>query len=224
MHAEKERAEGCGCEVDDDRDNRRFCVNTEGTEHAWPHPTITTEEIARLGGWDPAQGVVEVHEDNTERTLQPGEVVHLRPGRAFCRRVRWKRGLSRADRITAEIELLRRVFPSLEFKQSWVRIPGVALPSGWNRTETNVAFAISDTFPGAPPSGLFVPAGLRFNGNMPQSYTEPAPTQLPFPGTWGSFSWTIADAGDWRPSVSVEAGVNLLQWVRGFSQRFAEGA
>lgn len=223
MYTETEQAENCGCHVDEGHDNRRFCVNTEGTEHSWPRHTITTEEIAKLGGWDPAQGVIEVHEDNTEQTLQPGEVVHLRPGRAFCRRVRWKRGFTRADRITAELDLLRRVFPNVEFKEGWVRIPGIALPSGWNRTETDVAFVISDAFPGAPPTGMFVQTGLRFKGNMPQSYTEPAGTQPPFPGAWGSFSWTIAEANDWRPGVSVEKGVNLLHWVRGFSQRFAEG-
>lgn len=201
-----------------------FCVNTEGIEHNWPQPTITTEQIARLGGWNPDQGVIEVHEDNSERTLAPGEIVHLRPGHAFCRRVRWKRGFTRADRISAEVDLLRRVFPGLEFRDNWLRITGVPLPPGWSRTETDVAFQISDAFPAAPPYGIHVPAGLRYNGQTPQNYTEPAGAAPPFGGAWGQFSWSVSDSDDWRPTASVEHGVNLLQWVRGFGLRFAEGA
>ena len=70
----------------------KFCVNTEGREHAWPEETITTEQIAKLGGWDPSAGVMQVDRDGTERTLKPAEVVTLLPGRAFCKRVQWKRG------------------------------------------------------------------------------------------------------------------------------------
>lgn len=223
MNIQKERVQ-----IEDKHDGHhphsRFCVNTEGDEHPWDQPTITAEEIAGLGGWNATQGVIEVREDNSERTLTPGEIVHLKPGHAFCRRVRWKRGFTRADRIAEEVELLRRVFPATEFRDQWVRILGIPLPSGWNRPATDVAFQIADAFPGAPPSGLFVPSGLRFNGSMPQNYTEPAGSSPPFGGSWGAFSWTILDAADWRPSVHAERGVNLLQWVRGFDQRFAEGA
>jgi len=212
----------CGC--DEHEDQRSYCVNTEGTEHRWERPSISMEQIARLGGWDPAQGVIEVHADNTERTLTPGEIVHLRPGHAFCRRVRWKRGLTRGDRICAEIRLLRKVFPDLEHRDCWVRLPNVTLPNGWTPSSLDVVFQISDAFPGAPPYGIFVRAGVRFNGAMPQNYTEPAESQPPFGGVWGIFSWSIADGADWRPSASVEHGPNLLQWVRGFEQRFLEGA
>lgn len=222
LNREHDRDGGCGCDEHEQR--RRFCVNTEGTEHSWDRPRITTEEIARLGGWDPAQGVIEVLADNTERTLAPGEVVHLRPGHAFCRRVRWKRGFTRGERIGAEVALLQRAFPGVEHRESWVRIPGVTLPPGWAPNAVDVCFQISDAFPGAPPYGIFVPAGLRFNGGMPQNYTEPAGSQPPFGGVWGVFSWSVADGADWRPTASVEHGVNLLQWARGFSQRFAEGA
>lgn len=221
LNEQHERNGTCGC--DERPPTRRFCVNTEGTEHRWDSPRITTEEIARLGGWDPAQGVIEVLADNTERTLVPGEVINLAPGQAFCRRVRWKRGFTRADRIEAEVELLRTVFPGVEYRDGWVRLPGVTLPAGWTPSVVDVVFQISDTFPGAPPYGIFVPAGLRFNGTMPQNYTEPAGSQPPFEGPWGIFSWTVVDGADWRPTASVAHGVNLVQWARGFAQRFAEG-
>lgn len=70
----------------------RFCLNTEGVEHHWPVSTITTEQIAEVGGWDVNQGVIQVDADNNERTLEPGEVVALKPGMGFCKKVRWKRG------------------------------------------------------------------------------------------------------------------------------------
>lgn len=222
MRVEDKRQDHCDCH-DDHGHGPRYCVNTEGNEHDWTRSTITTEEIAALGGWPASQGVIQVNEDNTERTLAPGEIVELRPGHAFCRRVRWKRGFTRSERIVAEDDLLRRLFPEMEVREGWRRIPEITLPSGWNRADTDVVFQISDAFPGTPPYGIYVPAGLRYNGQMPANYTEPAGSAPPFAGAWGMFSWSVADGNDWRPTVSVEKGVNLLQWVRGMSQRFAEG-
>ncbi|WP_146688745.1 multiubiquitin domain-containing protein [Bradyrhizobium canariense] len=69
-----------------------FELEIEGRAVAWGHPTITTEEIARLGGWDPAQGVIMVDRENTERTLNPGERIEIKPGLGFGKRIRWKRG------------------------------------------------------------------------------------------------------------------------------------
>ena len=51
-----------------------------------------TEQIAELGGWDIAQGVIEVDKDNNERTLAPGEVLDIKPGQGFGKKHRWKRG------------------------------------------------------------------------------------------------------------------------------------
>ena len=70
----------------------KFFLCIEGTEYPWPEPTIATEQIAELGGWDPSIGVVEVDRDNNERTLAPGEVVELKPGHGFGKKLAWKRG------------------------------------------------------------------------------------------------------------------------------------
>lgn len=70
----------------------KFEIDIEGAFKPWYKDTITTEEIADLGGWDPSVGVILVNEDNTERTLQPGEVVKLESGMAFARKVMFKRG------------------------------------------------------------------------------------------------------------------------------------
>ena len=51
------------------------------------------EQIAQLGGWAASQGVIMIDlKDNTERTLKPGEVVELKPGLGFSKKIRWKRG------------------------------------------------------------------------------------------------------------------------------------
>jgi hypothetical protein len=70
----------------------QYFVDIEGVIHPWPRNTITFEEIVQLGGWDISQGVVEVDKDNVERTLQPGQIIELKPGHGFSKKVRWKRG------------------------------------------------------------------------------------------------------------------------------------
>lgn len=226
MTHENESGNDCGCDQvgSGPVQNTDFCIDTEGTQHNWDQPTITMEQIASLGGWPARGGVIEVNlEDNTERTLQPGEVVHLRAGHAFCRRVRWKRGRSRAERIEAELVFLRSVFPTLRVEGNWILLPGFPLPGGWSRPSIDVAFLVPDGFPGAPPYGIYVPSSLRFGGNPPQNFAERADTQPPFGGDWGILSWSVED-GDWVPGATVEKGANLLHWARGIGKRFAEGA
>jgi hypothetical protein len=81
-------------ECRENRDHRefRFCLNIEGVEHPWPVSTIYTEQIAEVGGWDPAQGVLMMDADGNERTLEPCERITLQPGLAFCEKVKWRRG------------------------------------------------------------------------------------------------------------------------------------
>jgi len=127
-------------------------------------------------------------------------------------------------RIEQELALLRQRFPKLEYRAEarWVRIPSQPLPAGWNRAATDVAFQIPVAYPGTPPYGIYVPAGLMFTEARPDSYTEPASNPPPFPGTWGVFSWTTQDE-QWHAGVEMLKGSNLLNWVVGFSERFREG-
>ena len=67
-----------------------LCI--EDKEHPWPKNTITTEEIANLGGWDPSNGVIEIDENQNERQLSRGEVVTLKPGFFYAKKISWKRG------------------------------------------------------------------------------------------------------------------------------------
>lgn len=71
----------------------KYFVNIEGEEHPWDRPTITVSDIRLLGRLPADQPVIEINlEDNTERTLGESEVVELKPGRAFAKKVRYKRG------------------------------------------------------------------------------------------------------------------------------------
>lgn len=69
-----------------------YTLDIEGNLLDWHNATITTEQIAELGNWDPSQGVVEINKDNEERTLEADEVVALKPGLGFSKKHKWKRG------------------------------------------------------------------------------------------------------------------------------------
>lgn len=71
----------------------KYEIDIEGTLHAWDRDTITTAEIIELGGWSPDQGVVEVDlKTQDERTLAADEVVTLKPGHGFSKKVKFQRG------------------------------------------------------------------------------------------------------------------------------------
>ncbi len=70
----------------------KFMLDIEGALKPWDEDTITTEQIAELGGWDVSLGVLLIDQDNNQRTLQPGEVVKLEPGLGFSKKVRFQRG------------------------------------------------------------------------------------------------------------------------------------
>lgn len=70
----------------------KYRIDIEGTLHDWDRDTITTEDIIRLGGWETSQGVMLIDKDNNETTLQPGQVVELKPGMGFAKKIKFKRG------------------------------------------------------------------------------------------------------------------------------------
>ncbi len=70
----------------------KYRLDIEGNIVDWDQHTITTEDIIRLGGWDASQGAIEIDKDNNERTLKPAEVIELKPGQGFAKKVKFKRG------------------------------------------------------------------------------------------------------------------------------------
>lgn len=70
-----------------------FPLSIEGKELFWPKSTITTEQIAGLGGWGPALGVQQIDlTTNEAHTLKAGEVVDLNDLKTFAKKIGWRRG------------------------------------------------------------------------------------------------------------------------------------
>ncbi|PMS29881.1 hypothetical protein B0G57_14113 [Trinickia symbiotica] len=205
---------------------QRFVV-IEGVEMSWGADTITTEQIAELGGWDPKQGVIEVDEDNNERTLAPREVVEIKPGHGFGKKHRWKRGLMR-DRLAAEFELLKGEYADAEHLEhngeDWFRLPQYRCPPGWQLGEHDtgvvpVTFKIAANYPVGEPYGFAVPMEFSFRGAVPTNAA--ATVTPPFGDTWRLFSWA---PDGWFASDDLHKGSNLLRWANSFHQRLLEGA
>ncbi len=199
----------------------KYIVNIEGIEHQWHKETITTEEIAALGGWI-NEGVIEIDSNNIERTLNSYEVINLKRGLAFAKKIRWKRGDGMFElRLASEFNHLKGHFTNAKQKESWFLIPNYPLPEGWSLQHADMAFRVISSYPGTPPYGFFVPAGLRFKDTLPCNYQEAIKDVPPFEGAWGMFSWTPED---WRSSDDVAAGYNLLNFALSFAVRLREGA
>lgn len=124
------------------------------------------------------------------------------------------------ERIELEMAILCNRFPNARLENRWVYVPTYALPSGWSAPVIDTAFYIRDGYPGTGPYGIYVPTGLVFNNEKPNNFTDPAPTQPPFGGSWAVFSW---ESEQWFAKSDPAAGHNLLTWVQGFAKRFAEG-
>lgn len=71
-----------------------FPLWIEGKEFQWLEQTITTKQIAELGGWDPSSlGVQQIDlATNEARTLKPDEVVDLKDLKRFAKKIGWRRG------------------------------------------------------------------------------------------------------------------------------------
>ncbi len=71
----------------------KYLINIEGVEHPWDKDTITVPEIRELGNLPATDPVIEVDlQDNTERTLAEDEVVEVKPGKGFGKKVKFQRG------------------------------------------------------------------------------------------------------------------------------------
>jgi len=79
-------------ETPSEKKGPKYFLDIEGIQKPWDKDTITTEEIITLGGWEANQGVIMIDKDNNERTLSPGEVIDIKPGIGFSKKIRFKRG------------------------------------------------------------------------------------------------------------------------------------
>lgn len=71
----------------------KYEINIEGDSYPWERETITVPEIRELGKLPTDLPVIEVDlKTNTERTLGEDDVVELKPGKGFGRKISFKRG------------------------------------------------------------------------------------------------------------------------------------
>lgn len=204
-----------------------YYLNIEDNVLPWNSPTISREEIAELGGWQSSQGVVEIDlKSNETRTLAPGEVVELKPGKGFSKKHLWRRGGVFEERVTAELELLRSVYPDVRYdpRGHWFMIPEYRDVGGqdWRPCPFPVAFRPQPGHPATEPYGIWIPHELRVQGQQPLKGQHPANEQPPFPGRWSFLSWRT-QANHWKPQAKISEGSNLLNFALGFRDRFQSG-
>jgi hypothetical protein len=71
----------------------KYLLDIEGKKYPWDEDTITVPQIRQLGGLPADQPVIEVDlHAGTERQLGEHEIVELRPGLGFSKKVSFKRG------------------------------------------------------------------------------------------------------------------------------------
>jgi len=71
----------------------KYEVNLDGEIREWDKSTISVAEIRGLAGWGNDQPVVIVDlKTNEERDLREGDVVDLKPGQGFSKKIKFKRG------------------------------------------------------------------------------------------------------------------------------------
>ena len=74
-------------------ENAKYEVNLDGDIRPWFEPTITVAQIRELAGWAADQPVVIVDlKTNDERDLAEDDVVDLKPGHGFSKKIKFKRG------------------------------------------------------------------------------------------------------------------------------------
>jgi hypothetical protein len=72
---------------------KKFEIDVEGTLFPWDKDTISVSEIRDLGDLPSDVPVIEIDfKDNTERELAEDDIIDLKPGKGFGKRVGFKRG------------------------------------------------------------------------------------------------------------------------------------
>ncbi len=70
----------------------KYFVDIEGKKYPWDNETITVQQIRELGNLPTNLPVIEIDPENNERTLPENEIITLKPGHRYGKKVRYKRG------------------------------------------------------------------------------------------------------------------------------------
>jgi hypothetical protein len=127
------------------------------------------------------------------------------------------------SRLDEEIALVRTAYPELVLHEDslWALIREYPVPDGiWTAPMAEVAFQFPPNLPGQQPYGFWIRPGLGLlGGGVINNYTYPVTT--PFGDGFGQFSWAPEI---WAPKADVQAGTNMLDFVRSFSRRLEQGS
>jgi hypothetical protein len=71
----------------------KYTINIEDQDYSWNKDTITVAEIRELAGIPDDQQIQEIDlETQEERTLAQDDIVHLKPGQGFSKKIKFQRG------------------------------------------------------------------------------------------------------------------------------------
>ena len=71
----------------------KYLIDIEGALVPWSSDTITVAQLRELAAVDASQPMIEVDlKHNTERTLDDNEIIELKPGKGFGKKILFKRG------------------------------------------------------------------------------------------------------------------------------------
>lgn len=126
--------------------------------------------------------------------------------------------------VETNLALLRQEHPALDERVAdgvtWVRVAAQPLPDVWAQSEAEIAFRITATAGEAPYAFWARPQLTLREGGIVNNYTYPVAT--PWGPDWGQFSF--APSEPWQPKADIRFGPNLLRYLRGITDRLAEGA
>ncbi len=71
----------------------KYYINIEGTVYEWEEESISVSQLRQLGGLPFDVPVIEIDlKTNTERELQEDEIIQIKPGMGYSKKVSFKRG------------------------------------------------------------------------------------------------------------------------------------
>jgi hypothetical protein len=71
----------------------KYTINIENKNYSWDKDTIRVPEVRELAGIPPDQQIQEINlETQEERTLAEDEVISLKPGQGFSKKIKFQRG------------------------------------------------------------------------------------------------------------------------------------
>ena len=128
------------------------------------------------------------------------------------------------DRIDEELAFIRQIFPDVEYQEEGALGAPLLLLAPRGMEPSKVGCSISDQR--RPPWSATLwdvcPFGSAISGKYAQQLHRACGQPTTFWRGMGLLLLGPAD-GYWIPSAAVRNGANLLDWVKGFKDRFAEG-